>query len=738
MLTFAISSALFVCLIAAVFAQAEAAPSGLKSRWTKDVSPTLPHPEYPRPRMARRAWLNLNGKWRYRILDQTPGASSRSEGSILVPFPIESALSGVGARAEKIRYSRKFTVSPSWKAKRVLLHFGAVDWEAKVSVNGVSFPVHRGGYDGFSFDITDALKGRLTHELQVDVFDPTDAGDQPRGKQVNRPEGIWYTPSTGIWQTVWLEAVPAAYIADLTLTPDVDRSSLAITVHGSEASKGMQVRMVALDGNKIVGEARGVVGKSSRIRIPEPKLWSPASPFLYRLKVELFKNDKRVDAVDSYFGMRKIAVASDGKVTRLMLNGKFEFQLGVLDQGFWPDGLYTAPTDEALKFDVQAIRKLGMNLIRKHVKVEPERWYYWADKLGVLVWQDMPNGNNRTAEGKQQFERELKRLIEGRRNHPSIITWVVFNEGWGQYDTERITEQVRRWDPTRLVNNPSGWTDRGVGDMMDIHVYPGPASPKPETNRAAVLGEFGGLGLHVAGHMWSKEGWGYQGMTDSAQLTDRYLQLLRRIWRLKDDPGLSAAVYTQTTDVEIEVNGLFTYDREVFKMDEKRVREANLVRWPPETVTVVVPTAQSGPIEWRYTFEKPGDNWYYPGYDDSEWQTGLAGFGTEGTPGSTVRTMWNGPTLWIRRVVELPSPLPPGLMLVCHHDEDVAIYINGVLAARASGFTTDYDEMPLTSAARTALKPGANVIAASCIQTRGGQYLDIGLVNLQREQPRRR
>ncbi|HMF12627.1 MAG TPA: glycoside hydrolase family 2 TIM barrel-domain containing protein, partial [Gemmataceae bacterium] len=445
----------------------------------------------------------------------------------------------------------------------------------------------------------------------------------------------------------------------------------------------------------------------------------------------------------TYFAMRKISVSKDDKgTTRLFLNNKPYFMVGPLDQGFWPDGLYTAPTDEALKYDIEVTKKLGFNMARKHVKVEPERWYYWCDKLGLLVWQDMPSGDKsirdkepdliRTPESAKQYETELKAMIDGLRNHPCIVMWVVFNEGWGQFDTARITKLAKDYDPTRLVNCASGWNDHaGVGDVHDIHVYPGPGAPKLEEKRAGVLGEFGGLGLPFKEHMWEAKSWSYQGTSSSAELTRKYEQLLKRVYELKEKEGLSAAVYTQTTDVETEINGLMTYDRAVIKMDVERAAAANRGDFSKMAKTrVVVPTSQEKGIAWHYTFDKPPDGWQKPGFDDKGWKEGPGGFGTEGTPGAVVRTTWKTDDIWIRREFTLPEGKTDNLWLNVHHDEDAEIYLNGVLAAKVPRYVTDYTEITISPEARAALKPGKNTIAAHCHQTTGGQYIDVGLVEV--------
>jgi beta-galactosidase/beta-glucuronidase len=560
---------------AALAADWQPAAGPLKTRWAKDVTPDNVLPEYPRPQMVRKDWLNLNGLWDIKLGDGT-------ESKILVPFAIESALSGVMKHVDRVTYRRSFEIPKGWSGQQVLLHFGAVDWESKVTLNGKELGVHRGGYDAFSYNITDALKGEGAQEITVEVFDPTDLGGQPRGKQKLKPGSIMYTATTGIWQTVWLEPVPPAHIESLRIVPDVDDGCLRLTVVGSGS-----VEAVASEDGKDIAQVTGQAGSELKLSIPNPKLWSPDSPHLYDLRVALKSGDKTVDAVTSYFGMRKIALGKDDKgVTRMMLNGKPVFQVGPLDQGFWPDGIYTAPTDEALRFDIEETKRLGFNTTRKHVKVEPDRWYYWCDKLGLLVWQDMPCGNSYTDKpqpiNKPQFKSELVNMVKNLWNHPSIIMWVVFNENQGQHDTEALVAEVKALDPSRLVNNASGNDDKNCGDVIDKHTYPGPESPKPEENRAAVLGEFGGLGLPVDGHTWTKKTWGYEGTKNIEDLTNGYEKLLRKSWDLNATAGLSAVIYTQLTDVETECNGLLTYDREINKVVPERAAAANSGKRPKD------------------------------------------------------------------------------------------------------------------------------------------------------------
>jgi len=692
----------------------------LKTRWAKDVSPSNALPEYPRPQMVRKDWLNLNGLWDIKLGDGT-------ESKILVPFAIESALSGVMKHSDRMSYRRSFEVPKDWAGRQVLLHFGAVDWETKVSLNGKELGVHRGGYDGFSFDITAALKAEGAQEITVDVFDPTNDGGYARGKQTLTPRSIMYTATSGIWQTVWIEPVAVSHIEALKMVPDVDGGNLRLTVTGSGT-----VEASVSDGGAELAKVSGEAGQELKIAIANPKLWSPESPHLYDLVVTLKSGDKTVDMVSSYFAMRKIALGKDEKgITRPMLNGKFVFQVGPLDQGFWPDGIYTAPTDEALRFDIAETRRLGFNTTRKHLKVEPERWYYWCDKLGLMVWQDMPSINSYG--GKQpidapQFKIELMEMVQGRWNHPSIIMWVVFNESQGQHDTEQLVAAVKALDPSRLVNNCSGDHDKKCGDVIDIHVYPGPGSPQPEENRAAVLGEFGGLGLPIEGHAWAKRSWGYKGTNSIEGLTRGYEKLLAKAWELKDSAGLSAVIYTQLTDVETEGNGLLTYDREINKVIPERAAAVNTGKLPPMPVRKdVVPTSEKKGVEWRFTLEQPAADWAKPEFNDAAWQKGLGGFGTKDTPNTAVNTEWKGGDIWLRREFDWQADKNATAGLMVHHDDAAEIYINGVLACKADGFSSEYEETALTPEGLAALKLGKNVIAVHCHQDSGGQYIDVGI-----------
>ncbi len=716
----------------------------LMTRWAREVSPDNVWPEYPRPTMVRDQWLNLNGLWDYAIRGLFAGQPGEYDGKILVPFAIESALSGVAKHAgplSKIWYRRHLTLPEEWSGKRILLHFGAVDWETEVIVNNHVVGYHRGGYDAFSFDVTEFLHHNADNELIVAVWDPVDAGTQPRGKQVLEPHSIWYTSVSGIWQTVWLEPVNDYYIKKLKITADPDGGKVEIipSYGGDKPAGEHYLRAVVKDGDSVVATATS----TEPLSVPQPKLWSPNNPFLYNLAVALVDKDGNVlDDVKSYFGFRKIALGKDEKgYTRLKLNGKFLFQFGPLDQGWWPDGLYTPPSDEALRYDIEVTKRLGFNMLRKHVKVEPERFYYWCEKIGVLVWQDMPSGDRyiggddeditRSPLSALNFTSEFRAIIESRFNHPSIVMWVPFNEGWGQFDTEAVLTMVRRHDDTRLVDCASGWTDRGIGDVIDIHIYPGPAAPANEEERASVLGEFGGLGQPLKGHTWQEEqNWGYRSYTTAEELTAAYEKLVAKLPYLIGK-GLSAAVYTQTSDVEIEVNGLMTYDRAVIKMDAERVAAINRAAYldPPEA-DVVLPTSLEAPAHWRYTTTTPAEAWMASDFDDSTWQTGPAGFGAGDPPRAAVRTTWDSEDIWLRREFELDNINFNNIRLLLYHDEAAEVFINGVPAVQTFDYTRNYLPELITEEAIKTLKTGRNILAVHCRHTGGRQYIDVGLIDL--------
>ncbi len=571
-------------------------PAGdqIRTIWAEQINPQNPLPEYPRPILVRSEWQNLNGLWDYAILAKGSGLPVHFDGKILVPFAVESSLSGVQKKVgltNELWYQRSFTIPSAWKSKKILLNFGAVDWKADVWINDIKIGNHQGGYTAFSFDITPFLN-KAVQKLTVRVWDPSDKGFQPRGKQVEKPNGIWYTSVTGIWQTVWIEAVNENFITSVKSIPDIDQKTLSVTAAPLEKNPGDITEVKVFENGKIVGNGKSSAGEEMLVTLNDLKLWSPEAPFLYDLEISLTRNGKLLDQVKSYAGMRKISAKRDvNGVVRLQLNNHDYFQFGPLDQGWWPDGLYTAPTDEALLYDIKKTKDFGFNLIRKHVKVEPARWYYHCDKKGILVWQDMPSGDNspqwqqrnyfngkeleRSQESEENFRAEWKAIIDQHITNPCIATWVPFNEAWGQFKTPEITAWTKQYDPSRLVNPASGGNFYQVGDMLDIHNYPAPDLAMYDGKRACVLGEYGGIGLPVENRLWVKDkNWGYVQYKTSDEATNAYIDLAEKLKTLIPR-GFSAAVYTQTTDVEVEINGLMTYDRKVIKMDEGRIAKIN-------------------------------------------------------------------------------------------------------------------------------------------------------------------
>jgi beta-galactosidase/beta-glucuronidase len=567
----------------------------IKTEWASKIDPKSPLPEYPRPQMSRDAWQNLNGLWDYALKPAGSNIPASFDGKILVPYPVESSLSGVMktvGEKQELWYHRSFTVPSGWKGKDVMLHFGAVDWKADVWVNDVKVGSHVGGYTPFSFNITPWLSKAGDQKLVVRVWDPTDKGYQPRGKQVADPRGIWYTAVTGIWQTVWLEPVSTAHLQSLRITPNIDGGNLTVSGQTAGSRPGDQVEVKVYDQGVLKGSGRAAAGEEVLVAVPDAKLWSPESPFLYDLEVNLLRDGAAIDRVKSYAGMRKISTKADANgVWRMQLNNKDYFQFGPLDQGWWPDGLYTAPTDEALRFDIVQTKAFGFNMIRKHVKVEPARWYYHCDKEGILVWQDMPSGDKnprweqrnyfagqelvRGVASEENFHREWRAIMDLCISNPSVVTWVPFNEAWGQFKTAEVVDRTKTYDPSRLVNPASGGNHYDVGDMLDMHHYPDPVMGLYDSKRVNVLGEYGGIGLPLEDHLWEKNrNWGYVQYKTSKEVTDKYVEYAEKLKGLVPF-GYSAAVYTQTTDVEIEVNGLMTYDRKKMKLDVERVRKAN-------------------------------------------------------------------------------------------------------------------------------------------------------------------
>ena len=740
-----------------------AGSASAQSVWTKQTAPVMTPwgeqlteenvwAEYPRPSMKRQEWMNLNGVWQFFkrsgiSYDYESRTSSFSK-AILVPFPVESALSGImdknysSNRRATFMYRRTFTLPEAFSGKNILLHFGAVDWRCYVYVNGQLAGTHDGGSVPFAFDITPFLKENAEQEVQVAVWDPTNGG-QPNGKQSVSPGGIWYTPNSGIWQTVWLEPVSPTHVESYEPIPDIDNSTVSINV---KTSAPCSVKLTVKDGNTTVAEQTGPSDQTFTLAIPSAKLWSPDEPNLYDLDITLSDGSKETDKVSGYFGMRKFSRGMTDGHPCILLNNKPLYLYGPLDQGWWPDGLLTPPSYEAMAFDLQTIKDFGMNMVRKHIKLENDLWFEWCDRNGLVVWQDMPSGCGSGAigtfeYGKENFYRENEALIDATRHHPCIGAWVVWNEGWGQYPehgmahTRKAVNGVMKanHDPGRFVHAVTGWVDVEMGDFLDVHSYPSPgAATNPVNERVASCGEFGGINLFIENHMWAGSDVNYTTVDDASTYTNLYDRYTDRLQELQKEKGLWMSVYTQITDVEQECNGLLTYDRKVLKvspeqqagMKAKILRTINS-RYKDATTVVAAGDEKSG-IQWKYTTTEPSADWYTTDFDASAWKSGQSGFGGGG------RTSWSGSDIWLRRsfqVNDIDDSQLQELRLWLFHDEDAEIYINGVLAAKVTGYNTKYEQWPLLPEGLQALKTDGsdNVIAIHCKQTTGGQFIDCGL-----------
>ncbi|MFE6964503.1 glycoside hydrolase family 2 protein [Agromyces sp. NPDC057679] len=577
-----------------------------RTPWADGLDPDAVLPEYPRPQLARDSHLNLNGWWDHAFTaDGRPPSSW--DGRILVPFSPEAELSGVGRQlqpGEHLWYRRTVRLPAGFLVDRVLLHFGAVDQRCRVFIDGVELGTHEGGYLPFSIDVTEALADGEAHELTVDVVDPSDTSYHSRGKQSLKRGGIWYTAQSGIWQTVWMESVPALHVRQLELRPRLDDETIEVVVEASvpdavvAGEPPVATVVVRADGRELA-RAEGPAGHPLTIPIPGARRWSPDDPFLHDVEVRLGD-----DLVQSYVGMRSVGVAPDafGR-PRLMLNGEPVFHAAVLDQGYWPEGLYTPPSDEAMVHDLVSMKSLGFNAVRKHIKIEPLRWYHHCDRLGLLVWQDMVNGGRRydpavitlpvklplrlsdhrhrrfgrqDAAGRAEFTAELGATVRLLKNAPSVVVWVPFNEGWGQFDALAAVDRVRDLDPDRIVDHASGWHDQRGGDLESLHVYFRKLKPGRRwgrDGRAVVVSEYGGYSLRLPGHEFGPREFGYRRYRSIDALTEGFVELHRSEVLPAIAAGLSGIVYTQLSDVEDELNGLLTADRTVVKVDADRVRD---------------------------------------------------------------------------------------------------------------------------------------------------------------------
>lgn len=729
----------------------------MMTKWSEHIDPANVLPEYPRPQMERDSWLNLNGVWDLRkgVKGEDYSSSFTYDKKILVPYPIESAISGVMEKADNMCYwyKRTFTVPASMKGKNILLNFGAVDWETRVFVNGQLVGSHTGGYDPFSFDITSALKGSGEQEIAVYIFDNTGGEGQPTGKQSKNPSICWYTAVSGIWQTVWLEPVESTYITNFAQEPNLDRKMLSLQLEANNTDGvTAAVKVMDREGNVVAENANFALNTTVRLTFNgEVHPWSPEDPYLYDVEYTLTKGGKVVDKVKSYCGMRKIEVKVVGEYPRIFLNNKQIFQMGPLDQGWWPDGLYTQPSDEALIFDIKGMKDLGMNMIRKHIKTECARWYYYCDRMGMLVWQDLPSGNiikGGEDFAKATFEKESLDIIKTLKNFPSIIHWTVFNEGWGQFDTERMTTLVdsrvnqltpARYGKTTLIACASGWTDAEVGNIIDSHSYPEPSCPM-NPRRAAVNGEYGGITLHVPGHIWPGGDFQYTVVESSEDFTNYYNKLADQLKDLYCQ-GLNAAVYTQLSDVEIEKNGFYTYDRRVLKPADPYTRLKSKVLECldlPNSKTMmktILSTSYQHPFKWRYkTTNDVPRHWYEKKFDDRSWGQGEGMFANnvDSKWNNYIHTKWTTSQIYMRRwfyLGDISEENMKKLRFLCFHDDDIKIYINGVLALTKGAHTSTYVPFDISKEALAVLKPNSwNLIAIEGKQGGGGQVMDVGIV----------
>ena len=751
-------SILAAAALAAAVAGAWQQKPGMKTPWGEKVTPANAWREYPRPQMVRAGWTNLNGLWQYAVTKGAPTCPTKWDGEILVPFVIESSLSGVGRLTEPdetLWYRRSFDANVK-PGERLLLHFEQADFRAMVYLNGreVCIP-HEGGQMPFSYDITKLVK-KGANELVVSIWDPTASFIGSFGKQSFKPRGCFYTRSSGIGGTVWLETVPTTYIAGYKVTPDIDKGEVRFefdVAGGAFAKPEVSVSVLCDGGNAVATTKDGL----AIVKMPDGfKLWSPESPALYD-----FTATCGPDEIKGYFGMRKIEVKKDANgVLRIFFNNKPRFIIGTLDQGWWPDGLLTPPSDEAMAFDIKKLKAMGFDMMRKHIKVEPRRYYYLCDTLGILVMQDMPSGAGDRQQRYGFYRRELKQMVDHLYNVPSIVSWIPYNESWGQpgeFLTHATLTWVQKYDPSRIVDGPSGWHDYEGGnkgrhkpageeeaaDLVDRHDYGRSPRPWPVNDRrASFLGEFGGIGCRVEGHLWTDKAWGYGGTgkdVDRKAVQAKFVTLMEHVAGLAMN-GLSGSVYTQTTDVEGEINGLITYDRKVVKFDEKalaavhgRVRSAFEVGIQPRETKVFAKKLDTDPLAWAWTTVAPANGWEQPGFDDSAWARSAGGFGNDRIkidhPSAKVSTQWATDTIWLRRHFTYTDP---GKIIRAYlemfHDEDVAVFLNGTLVVSAEGYNTSWSSFGIPAETFSGLvKEGDNVIAVKVIQKIGGQYIDLGL-----------
>ena len=716
-------------------------PGQIMTNWANDVTPENVWKEYPRPQMVRTDWLNLNGLWDFEITDRdTNKIAINYARKILVPFCVESALSGIKETItgkQQMMYRRYFTVPSNWNQKYLILHFEAVDYETKVWVDGKYVGMHKGGYDHFQFDITGFLSKEQKHEIKIVVWDPTNEGSQPIGKQALPAikNVTKYTATSGIWQTVWLEPINDVAIESIKIIPNIDNATISLQTKVVGATQGTRIKIQAFDQGKEIASSIAADDELVSLQLNQPKLWSPTNPFLYDLKLSLVKDGKVVDEVSSYFGMRKISMGRDQEgYMRILLNNAIIYQLGPLDQGYWPDGILTPASDQALRYDIAYLKKIGANMDRMHMKVQPERWYYHCDQLGILVWQDMVSPtkfiDTKSNLNSSDFELEHNITVDQLYNHPSIIQWVLFNESWGQYDTERLTAALKAKDPTRLVINASGWHDKKVGDIRDFHdytIHPAIALVTKNDERAMVLGEAGGFDLLIPGHLWTpdlktetklKTNWTIdfkKGVVKSAdELIEKYTILLDDLFQLKKY-GLNAVVYTQISDVEDEISGWMTYDRKVSKLPDTTFAALHQQFFKP-TITgkYILPLSMNTAQQWNYRFTAPSNDWI-KNTTIADFKLGEAPFGIESNNAHKVNTTWNTNSLFLNKEFTLTA-LPSKLSLVACNTGITDVYINGAYVMQFNNFLKNDPEVKISESllsdkAMKLLKVGVNQLS---------------------------
>ena len=716
-------------------------PGQIMTNWANNVTPENVWKEYPRPQMVRTDWLNLNGLWDFEITERdTNKIAINYARKILVPFCVESALSGIKETItgkQQMIYRRFFSIPSHWNQKHLILHFEAVDYETKVWVDGKYVGIHKGGYDHFQFDIAGFLNKDEKHEIKLVVWDPTNEGSQPIGKQAlpairNRTK---YTATSGIWQTVWLEPTNEVAIESIKIIPNIDNGTISLQTKVVGATQGARIKIQAFDQGKEIASSIAAIGEPVSLQLNQPKLWSPTNPFLYDFKLSLINDGKVVDEVSSYFGMRKISMGRDQEgYMRILLNNEIIYQLGPLDQGYWPDGILTPASDQALRYDIAYLKKIGANMDRMHMKVQPERWYYHCDQLGILVWQDMVSPtkfiDTKSNLNPSDFELEHNITVDQLYNHPSIIQWVLFNESWGQYDTERLTAALKAKDPTRLVINASGWHDKKVGDIRDFHdytIHPAVALVNKNDDRAMVLGEAGGIDLLIPGHLWTpdlkggtkiKTDWSIdfkKGIVKSSdELIEKYKILLDDLFQLKKY-GLNAVVYTQTSDVEDEISGWMTYDRKVSKLPETTFAALHEQFFKPTmTGKFILPLSINEPQQWNYSFTAPSNDWI-KNLMLSDFKTGMAPFGIESNNVHKVNTPWNTNSLFLNKEFTLSS-VPSKLSLIACNTGITEVYINGAYVMQFNNFLKNDPEVKisetiLSDEAMKLLKVGVNQLS---------------------------